>query len=141
MLDLTGSVASLGLVVGARSLANVVLLLFGGVVADRLPRPLVLQGSSYAAAITQGVVAASVLAGFATVPLLVVLSALNGAVAAVSMPASQALTPQTVPVGELRPANALRTHADQRRAWSAARRSAARSSRRSDLGGGSPSTR
>ena len=45
VLDLTGSVASLGLVVGARSLANVALLLLGGVVADRLPRPLVLQGS------------------------------------------------------------------------------------------------
>ena len=56
---------------------------------------------------TQAVVAASVLADFATVPLLVTLSALNGAVAAVSMPASQALLPQTVPVVELRPANAL----------------------------------
>lgn len=44
VLDLTGSVVSLGVVVGARSLANVLLLLFGGVLADRLPRPLVLQG-------------------------------------------------------------------------------------------------
>ena len=107
VLDLTGSAASLGLVVGARSLANVVLLLFGGVVADRLPRPLVLQGSSYAAALTQGVVAASVLAGFASVPLLVVLGVLNGATSALSMPASSALTPQTVPADEIRPANAL----------------------------------
>jgi MFS family permease len=107
VLDLTGSVASLGLVVGARSLANVLLLLFGGVIADRLPRPLVLQGSSYAAAITQGLVAASVIGGFASVPLLVVLSVLNGAVAALSMPASMALTPQTVPAAELRQANAL----------------------------------
>src|SRR5207253_1710717 len=37
VLDLTGSVRDLGLVVGARSLANVLLLLVGGVLADRLP--------------------------------------------------------------------------------------------------------
>lgn len=107
VLDLTGSPASLGLVVGARSLANVSLLLFGGVLADRLPRDLVLQGSSYAAALTQAVVAASVLLGFASVPLLVALSVLNGAVAAIALPASAALTPQTVPADELRQANAL----------------------------------
>jgi MFS family permease len=107
VLDLTGSIASLGLVVGARSVANVLLLLFGGVLADRLPRPLVLQGSSYVAATVQGVVAVSVLAGFASVPLLVGLSVLNGATAAMSMPATAALTPQTVPATELRQANAL----------------------------------
>ena len=107
VLDLTGSPASLGLVVGARSLANVSLLLFGGVIADRLPRDLLLQGSSFAAAITQAVVAASVLLHFATVPFLVCLSIVNGAVAAIALPASAALTPQTVPATELRPANAL----------------------------------
>jgi hypothetical protein len=41
VLDLTGSTTSLGLVVGARSLANVIFLLIGGVVADRLPRAIV----------------------------------------------------------------------------------------------------
>ena len=34
VLDLTGSARDLGLVVGARSLANVVFVLFGGVIAD-----------------------------------------------------------------------------------------------------------
>lgn len=107
VLDLTGSVVSLGVVVGARSLANVLLLLFGGVLADRLPRPLVLQGAAYGAAVTQGVVAASVILEFASVLLLVVLGVVNGAAAAMSMPASAALTPQTVPTSELRQANAL----------------------------------
>jgi MFS family permease len=107
VLDLTGSVASLGLVVGARSLANVALLLFGGIIADRLPRPLVLQGSSYVAGLIQAAVAASILAEFASVPLLVMLGVLNGATAALSMPASAALTSQTVPTDELRKANAL----------------------------------
>ncbi|TFC58210.1 MFS transporter [Cryobacterium sp. TMB1-7] len=107
VLDLTGSAVDLGIVVASRSLANVAVLLFGGVIADRLPKHLLLVGTSLAAAATQAVVAVLVLSGSATIPLLVVLSILNGAVAAVSFPASAAIVPQTVPVTELRPANAL----------------------------------
>ena len=107
VLDLTGSTADLGLVVGARSLANVVVLLFGGVLADRMRRALLLQGSAAAAAAVQGVLALSLLLGFASMPLLLALSVVNGALAAVSLPAAAALTPQTVPAGELRQANAL----------------------------------
>ncbi|WP_199432712.1 MFS transporter [Qaidamihabitans albus] len=107
VLDLTGSLVDLGVVVGARSLASVVLLLFGGVLADRLPRSLILQGTEIAATLTQGLIAASVLCGFSSVPLLVALSLGNGAVAAISLPAAAALTPQTVPAGLLTQANAL----------------------------------
>ncbi|HET8616219.1 MAG TPA: MFS transporter [Actinomycetales bacterium] len=107
VLDLTGSVTDLGWVVGARSVANVALLLFGGVVADRLPRAVVLTASCAAAALTQGMVAALVLTGAATVPLLVVLGAVNGAVSAMAFPAAAALTPQTVPERLVRQANAL----------------------------------
>ncbi|MGW5051840.1 MFS transporter [Actinokineospora sp. NPDC004072] len=107
VLDLTGSVAALGIVVGARSLANVALLLLGGVLADRLPRGVILQGASLAAAGSQAAMAAAVLLGFASIPLLVVLSVVNGAVAAASLPAASALTPQTVPPELLRQANGL----------------------------------
>ncbi|MEU6556627.1 MFS transporter [Streptomyces sp. NPDC046915] len=107
VLDATGSTTDLGLVVGARSLANVALLLVGGVVADRVRRTLVLQGSALAAAAVQAAIAASVLLDVASVPLLVLLSALNGALSALSLPASAALTPQTVPAGLIRPANAV----------------------------------
>ncbi|WP_233255417.1 MFS transporter [Naasia lichenicola] len=107
VLDLTGSPADLGLVVAARSVASVAILLLGGVIADRLPRSLILVGTSIAAAATQFAVAALVLTGSATIPGLVVLSVLNGAVAAVSLPASAALIPDTVPPQLLRPANAL----------------------------------
>ena len=107
VLDLTGSASDLGIVVAARSIANVLLLLFGGVVADRLPRSVVLVGSSVAAALTQGLVAALVLTGTATIPLLVGLGIVNGAVAAISMPASMGLTPQTVRPDQLQSANAL----------------------------------
>ncbi|MFS0795311.1 MFS transporter [Microbacterium sp. 1P10AE] len=107
VLDLTGSAADLGLVVAARSITNVAMLLFGGVLADRLPRNVVLVGTSVAAAGTQGAVAALVITGSATVPALVILSILNGAVSAVSLPASAALVPDTVPAEQLRSANAL----------------------------------
>ncbi|WP_440708509.1 MFS transporter [Herbiconiux sp. YIM B11900] len=107
VLDLTGSVTDLGLVVAARSVANVAVLLLGGVIADRLPRHLVLVGTSLAAALSQGAVAALVLTGSATIPLLVLLGVLNGAVAAVALPAAAALVPETVPAASLRPANAL----------------------------------
>lgn len=107
VLDLTGSAADLGLVVASRSVANVAVLLFGGVIADRLPRDVVLVGTSFAAAVTQGAVAVLVITGSASIPSLVVLSVLNGAVAAVSLPAAGALVPDTVPETQLRPANAL----------------------------------
>jgi MFS family permease len=107
VLDLTGSVAELGLVVGARSIANVLLLLVGGVLADRLPRALLLQGSSLAAAVTAGLMATSVLAGFASVPLLAAIGLVNGAVAAVALPASSSITPETVPAEHLQQANAI----------------------------------
>ncbi len=107
VLDLTGSAADLGLVVAARSVANVAMLLFGGVIADRLPRGAVLVGSSLAAAATQGAIAVLVLTGTAGIPILVVLSVVNGAVAAISLPAAAALVPDTVPEHMLRSANAL----------------------------------
>ncbi|MGW0249925.1 MFS transporter [Nocardia goodfellowii] len=107
VLDLTGSVSALGLVVGARSIANVVLLLLGGVLADRLPRGVILQGASLAAALSQAATALAVLLGFASIPLLLVLSVINGAVSAMSLPAAAALTPQTVPPTLIRQANAV----------------------------------
>jgi MFS family permease len=107
VLDLTGSARDLGLVVGARSLANVVFVLIGGVIADRLPRNLVMVGASVVAAATQAAVAAAVLTGAATIPVLMVLSAVNGAVAALAMPAAAALVPQTVPADIRLQANAI----------------------------------
>src|SRR4029453_1563099 len=58
VLDLTGSASDLGLVVGARTLVNVLFLLFGGVLADRMPKHLLMVGASVAAALTQAAGAA-----------------------------------------------------------------------------------
>ncbi|PZG02530.1 MFS transporter [Micromonospora deserti] len=107
VLDLTGSVRDLGLVVGARSLMNVLFVIFGGVLADRIPRRVVLVGSNVLGALTQAAVAALVLTGAATIPLLLVLAAANGVVSALAQPASAAATPQTVPPELIQPANAI----------------------------------
>lgn len=107
VLDLTGSPADVGLVVGARSVAVVLLLLAGGVVADRLPRSTVLVWSNLVSAMAQAVVAALVLTGAATIPLLVGLSFVHGGAAAVSLPAAAALMPQAVPSPLLQRANAV----------------------------------
>lgn len=106
VLDLTGSAADLGLVVAARSVANVALLLLGGVLADRWRRSTVLVWSNVLSAGSQAAVAAIVITGQATIPRLLALSVVNGAAAAASLPAAAALVPQTVPPALLAPANA-----------------------------------
>lgn len=105
--DVTESVTTLGIVVAARSVANVVFLLWGGVVADRLPRQYVLAGSSAVSMASQGLLALLVLTGTVSVPAFVVLAAVNGMSTAFSFPASAALVPQTVPAELRQRANAL----------------------------------
>lgn len=107
VLDVTASIAALGIVVGSRSIANVAFLLFGGVLADRLPRGVLLVGSSVASAATQAGVAVLLVSGHASILNLAVLSAVNGAVSAVSQPAAGALVPQTLPPDLLPSGNAL----------------------------------
>jgi len=107
MLDLTGSLTDLGLVVGARSLGLVVLLLFGGVLADRVRRSTVLAWSNIVNGVVQAVVAVLVLSGTGSVAWLVVLSLVAGGADALSFPASQGVLPQTVPTPLLQQANAV----------------------------------
>ncbi len=107
VLDLTGSVTDLGLVVGARSLTSMVILLAGGVIADRFPRRLVMVTTSAAAALPQAVAAVSVLTHHASIPLLVTVAVVNGTVSAFAFPASSAMLPQTVPAEIRQQANAI----------------------------------
>jgi MFS family permease len=101
VLDLGGGASELGLVVGLYALADVGAVLFGGVLGDRLPRTVMLQGSSAAAAVVQGLVAASLIAGWSSIPLLAVLGMVNGCLSALGGPSSSAITQQTVPAGLL----------------------------------------
>ncbi|MCW2816191.1 MAG: enterobactin exporter EntS, partial [Nocardioides sp.] len=108
VLDITDDdPGALGFVLAAHSVPMVVLLLWGGVIADRFPRNLVIQFSNIASAITQGLIAALVITGVANLWSLVTLSFVHGIVSAVSFPAMASIMPQLVPRGELQRANAL----------------------------------
>lgn len=107
VLDLTGSASALGLVLAARMIPNVLFLLLGGVIADRLPRSIVLVGSNAMSGATQAAVAVLLISGHAHVWHLVVLEAVNGASFALFHPADSAVVPLTVPEGRLQEANGL----------------------------------
>ena len=107
VLSIESSPVALGQVLAARSVPLVLLLLLGGVVADRLSRSLVLQVSHLLSGLTQGVAAYLVITGQATLSQLIVLEALNGVVTAFTMPAIQGVVPQVVPRSHLQQANAL----------------------------------
>jgi len=108
VLDLGGSAAQLGLVVAAYALAEVVTVLFGGVLGDRVPRQLMMEGSAAACVLTQGCVAALLIGGWATIPILAGIGVLNGCLGALSGPSSSAMTRMTVPPDQLGSAVALR---------------------------------
>ena len=104
VLDLGGDASDLGVVVGLYALADVAAVLFGGVLGDRLPRTVMMQGSSALAAVAQGLVAASLIGGWSSIPLLAGLGMVNGALGALGGPSSSAITQQTVPAELLRTA-------------------------------------
>jgi MFS family permease len=97
VLDLGGGASELGLVVGLYALADVGAVLFGGVLGDRLPRTVMLQGSAAAAAVAQGLVALSLIGDWSSIPLLAGLGMANGCLSALGGPSSSAITQQTVP--------------------------------------------
>jgi MFS family permease len=107
VLDLTDSARALGQVLAARTIPMVLFLLFGGVIADRFPRSLVLQLSNLLSAGTQGLVAYLVITGNAELWMIITLEAVNGTVSAVGFPAMASMVPQLVPRDQLQPANAL----------------------------------
>jgi MFS family permease len=107
VLDITDSPSALGQVLAAHTVPMIALLLYGGVIADRLPRTLVLQVSNVASAASQGAIAVLVLTGQAEIWMLVVLSAVHGMVSGVAFPAMASVLPQLVPRSDLQPANAL----------------------------------
>jgi MFS family permease len=107
VLELTGSASALGLVLAAALVARIVLLLVGGVVADRLPRQRVMLGADLLRTASQGVVAVLLITGRARVWELVLLIALFGAGDAFFAPASTGLITETVRADRLQQANAL----------------------------------
>lgn len=109
VLDLTGSVSDLGLVLAAQTVPLVVFLLVGGAIADRLPRRAVMLVSDGARCVSQGTLAALLITGHAELWQLLVLQFLGGTATAFFLPAVTGLTTQVVSEERLQEANALRS--------------------------------
>lgn len=107
VLGLSNSASDVGLAFAAWTLAQISTLLVGGVVADRLPRRLVMIGSDTAGFCVRCAMGALLVSGHARVWELVALQALGGVAAAFYSPASTGLVPETVPRACLQQANSL----------------------------------
>jgi MFS family permease len=107
VLDISDKASAVGLVLAARSIPNVIFLLIGGVISDRLPRHLVLVVANTVSGLTQGLAAALVLSGHARLWQLAVIEAVNGIAAAFVMPAMTGILPSIVDRADLPQANAV----------------------------------
>jgi len=107
VLDLTGSVKDLGLVLAARMLPLALFVLVGGVWADRLSRRVVMLTSDAVRCAAQVGSAALVLASTTHIWQLAALQFLYGTGTAFFMPAAVAVVPQTVAGKDIQHANSL----------------------------------
>ena len=102
-----GGATAVGLVLASFSLPRLILILVGGVWADRLPRQLVMVGADVVRGGVDLVFAFLLLTGTAQLWQLIVGAAINGAASAFFFPASTGLIPQTISSGRLQQGNAL----------------------------------
>jgi MFS family permease len=107
VLGLGGSATDVGLAFAAWTLAQISTLLVGGVVADRLPRRLVMIGSDTVNLCVRVAMGALLVAGHARIWELIALQAIGGAAVAFYSPASTGLVPETVPERLLQQANSF----------------------------------
>jgi hypothetical protein len=102
-----GGAIDLGIVLLAREIPIVILLLLGGVFADRLPRRTIIVGSDLVKGAAQVATAILLFTGTATVWNVALLQALFGVAAAFSRPAEIGLVREAVSDARLQEANAL----------------------------------
>jgi len=107
VLDLTGSASDTGIAFACWTLAQVSTLIFGGIVADRLPRRLVMVTSDLGNVCVRVTMGALLVSGHARIWEIFVLQALGGAATAFYSPASTGLVPEVVDKGQLQRANAF----------------------------------
>ncbi|MCW2961189.1 MAG: yfiS-like MFS-type transporter [Thermoleophilia bacterium] len=107
VLDVTGSPAALGIVLGVGTAAMVVALLFSGVWADRLPRLQVMVASDLLRLVSQAILATLLLTDNANLTSLVVLNATQSIGMAFFTPARTALVSQLLHPGLLVAGNSL----------------------------------
>lgn len=111
VLEIGGSPSAVGLVLAAATAPLAASVLFGGVVADRVPRRALMIAADLLRVATQGTMAVLLLAGAAEVWSLALLAALTGIGTGFFSPAATGLLPELVPARQLQRANALRSSA------------------------------
>ncbi|MCU1691507.1 MAG: major facilitator superfamily 1 [Frankiales bacterium] len=104
---LTGDPSDVGLVLSAYAVPLVLLVLVGGVVADRLPRQTVMIASDVVRGLLHGTLALLIATGVVQVWHMVVIGALFGTADAFFRPAYTGLVPQTVAEADIQGAQAL----------------------------------
>jgi MFS family permease len=107
ILDNGGGATAVGLSFAAWTLAQVAMLVLGGVVGDRVPRRVVMIGSDIASATVRTTMGVLLVTGHAEVWELIALQACGGAAVAFYSPASYGLVREVVPEDELQQANGL----------------------------------
>jgi predicted MFS family arabinose efflux permease len=98
---------SLSIVLAAQAIPLVLMLPFGGVIADRLGRARVIMVTDALVSVFVMTMAILFITGHANVPILAILGALSGLLNGMWYPAMSGLTPDVVPDEQLQSANAL----------------------------------
>lgn len=107
VLELTGSTRDASFVIAAPILAQIVILLLGGTLADRTSRQKIMVRAESLAAAAQFIIAALFLSDTATVPVLALLMLVNGIAIAFFTPSTIGFITQVVERDELQAANSL----------------------------------
>jgi MFS family permease len=107
VLDLTGSIGDLGLVLLGRISATLVFVLAGGVWADRVSRRGLMITADLSRAVIQAALCALLLSGRAEIWMLVALQFAHGIAGAFFRPAGSAVVPLLLPAEHRQPGNAM----------------------------------
>ncbi len=107
VLGLDGQATELGVVLSARMLAQILFVLYGGVLADRFSRQRTMVLADLAAAASQALIATLLIAGQGTIGALIVLAFLNGVATAMFEPAAEGVLPLLLPPVLIKDARAM----------------------------------
>lgn len=113
ILQLGGTPVQLGTGFTFFTAAQLLTVLFGGAIVDRLPRRRIILATDLLSALVVATVAGLGLARRLTIPEIYALSAFEGAAFSFYLPAMQAILPELVPADVLMPGNALRGLSNQ----------------------------
>ncbi len=107
VLNASGQPGDLGVILACQITPQLALLLVGGAAGDRFSRRKVLVAANLGAGLTQGGVAAVLLSGHYSLPLIAVLEVGNGVMEAFASPALRGIVPDLVQPAHVQQANSL----------------------------------